>query len=132
MTETTTRIRWEEDAEADEFIGYIGTLPAYMFLICDDGEPEWLLTSRLPDDEGERCWRAPHPDQLKAEAERWLEEFVSSLGAVFPEEERPHQTLIEALGVSEEASDAIKAQLAEDFKRIRAAETSAPRAGEKE
>ena len=40
------------------------------------------------------------PEKLKAEAERWLEEFISSLGAIFPgddenefsdEDEEPHE-----------------------------------------
>ena len=83
MGEMTDRIRWERDGTE----GYVGTVASRVFALWppeeDDGE--WLLTTALTGMEGERRYGAP--DELKAEAERWLERFVSSLGAVFPEDE---------------------------------------------
>ena len=82
MAETITRIRWHHDGTE----GFVGTVGSRVFALWppegDDGE--WLLTAALTGMEGER--RYGTPDELKAEAERWLERFVSSLGAVFPDE----------------------------------------------
>ena len=85
----TERIRWEPDGP-DGFTGYAGTGEARLFEVwqtpCDGGGyaiGEWLLTTQLPVIRN----HTPHsrnPDELKAEAERWLEEFISSLGAIFP------------------------------------------------
>ena len=89
---TETRIRWEDDGN-DGFSGYAGTLETRLFEVwqspCDGGNyvlGEWLLTTALP----VTCNRTPHsrdPDELKAEAERWLAGFVASLGAVFLEDD---------------------------------------------
>ena len=87
MTEiTTARIRWE-DAPAGQAMGYVGMLSPCVFRSWEpeDGGSEWLLTAAaLPGEAGKRL-HGPTPDALKAEAERWLERFVSSLGAVFPD-----------------------------------------------
>ncbi len=71
--------------------GYIGSLESWEFellrLYADYGEHvigSWILTAPLMRDR--RPVSGPDPEELKAEAERWLEEFVSSLGAVFPDE----------------------------------------------
>jgi hypothetical protein len=86
----TERIRWEDDGR-NGFEGYAGTLDRHLFAVwqspCDSGDiilGEWALTTQLP---APLEWRTPHgsdPEALKAEAERWLAEFVSSLGAIFP------------------------------------------------
>jgi hypothetical protein len=79
-----TRIRWE-DAGNGESAGYPGTLDTAVFRIWtpEEGNGEWLLTAAmLPDAHGQRRYGSG-PDVLKAEAERWLEEFVTSLGAVY-------------------------------------------------
>ena len=86
MTETK-RIRWTDSrSSADDpaFAGHVGDL-CTLFKIWppDDPGDEWLLTAALPGKEGERLYG--FPTDLKAEAERWLAEFVTSLGAVFPE-----------------------------------------------
>jgi hypothetical protein len=86
MTETTkpARIRWEETS-LGEFAGRVGTLrwlayqmrpPAY-----DGGR--WQLTSYIPGSIG-KCTYSDDKEEAQAEAERRLEEFISSLGATFP------------------------------------------------
>ncbi len=85
----TNRIRWtgSRDSPGDPaFTGHAGGLYA-LFKIWPPEDPgdEWLLTAALPGKEGERLYG--FPVDLKLEAERWLEEFVSSLGAIFPEYE---------------------------------------------
>jgi hypothetical protein len=81
MTETS-RIRWESTGSGS-FTGYVGALEPWVFYIHRPvlAGQRWMLTATLPgalDDV-----RPGTPDKLKAEAERWLEQFVSSLGAVF-------------------------------------------------
>jgi hypothetical protein len=86
MTETK-RIRWEEEAgRGYELVGYVGTLEQWVFRAWESRGAGWTLEAQLPD--------VPSPpgvllrdtlDELKAEAERWLEDFTSSLGAVFPD-----------------------------------------------
>jgi len=83
---TGTRIRWSDAPETVEVIGWVGTMASHVFTIWppeEDGENggEYLLTGRLPDHHGTRFYGTR--DELKAEAEDWLERFVSSLGAVF-------------------------------------------------
>lgn len=86
----TARIRWE-----DEPPGYAVAIDGFT------GPPDWnwrtfriwhpdpradprpFLTSDLPGQARKQQHGAT--EELKAEAERWLEEFVSSLGAVFPQ-----------------------------------------------
>ena len=86
----TTRIRWQADKYAG-FTGYVGSQESSLFQVwqspCDGGNyviGEWVLTGPLPGKLRERS-HSHNPDDLKAEAERWLEEFASSLGAVFPD-----------------------------------------------
>jgi hypothetical protein len=87
-TETTARIRWQDD-RLGGFTGRVGTLKPWVFHVWrsprDRGE--WVLAARLP---GTRRHFGGDPDELKAEAERWLEEFASSLGASFAEPVPPH------------------------------------------
>lgn len=80
----TERIRWERDLAGNLF-GYAGTVESPLFAIdAPLGGVPWVMSSILPG----RYVRRDHPDSkaLKAEAERMLEEFVSSLGALFPED----------------------------------------------
>ena len=81
------RIRWEDQPEPGGSIGYVGTLPGRAFTIWPPlaKDEEWLLACALSDMAAKRCFGSG-PDELKAEAERWLEQFVASLGAVFPPE----------------------------------------------
>ena len=86
---TTTRIRWADTHRGIPRIeGAVGSLDAYLFAIYPPGDgpgrdAQWLLCCRLPGSDALSA-HADDPDELKAEAERWLEEFVSALGAVFP------------------------------------------------
>ena len=96
---TETRIRWEpanpinlEPVDRSGWAGYVGTLKPCAFEVWQSGSDfddvtlgEWVLSIRLPGPFGERLPHGHDPDTLKAEAESWLEEFVSSLGAIFPE-----------------------------------------------
>ena len=76
------RIRWEP-LLGGNFDGYVGTRaePVFRLFLATPGTPmPWALRSaRLAG-----YSTGTHPDDLKTEAERWLEEFVSSLGASFP------------------------------------------------
>ena len=91
----TGRIRWERNDDGSHvtpaYEGYVGTIGEPLFFIFDpdDRDPWWILTSSLPGLPGagraERRAHGDDPDKLKAEAEQWLERFVSSLGAIFPE-----------------------------------------------
>lgn len=87
MTETK-RIRWEPTGNGG-FEGYVGTLEACAFVIWKYNADAawWTLTGQMV--AMRTCPHGDDPEPLKAEAERWLEEFVSSLGAVFPEDEEP-------------------------------------------
>ena len=83
------RIRWGHDEPGDGAIldgstGSVGTLPLAAFHIWKAPQygGELVLTSDLPGQEGRRSFGSD-PDELKATAERWLSEFISSLGAVF-------------------------------------------------
>ncbi len=85
MTETTARIRWEP-TKYGGWTGGTGTLDGWLFQVWKAPAPvgPWRLESNLPGN----FWRTKDdddPDELKAEAERWLEEFVTSLGASFPD-----------------------------------------------
>lgn len=84
MTETN-HIRWSDDpADACHFIGHVGTItePAFKLYGPIDGSDRWLLSIRLKG--AAEFAYGDGPDALKAEAERRLEQFVASLGAVFP------------------------------------------------
>ncbi|HEV2451628.1 MAG TPA: hypothetical protein VGS62_06860 [Streptosporangiaceae bacterium] len=86
MTTPTTpaRIRWQDDP-IGSISGHVGTHKPWVFQIFKPApaEERWRLIAQLPGAFG-RDARSADPDELKAEAERWLEEFVSSLGAIFP------------------------------------------------
>ena len=87
MTETG-RIRWDDKAPGNRnvtHIGYVGTVEEAAFIIYtpDELHPDWLMSVRLIP--GSMFLYADTPDELKAEAERWLAGFVASLGASFPE-----------------------------------------------
>lgn len=88
MTETTARIRWEP-AEHGGFTGHVGNINPPLFTLRRR-RVAWVLTAAIPGT-SYRIIRddAAHPlppvTELKGQAERWLEEFTSSLGAVFPE-----------------------------------------------
>jgi hypothetical protein len=117
MTETTARIRWHHvDGTVVEWFGFVGTVTAEaLFQILHPvAKPtedimgrrfdEWALCTTFPGyaeqvryggrDDGAQ-------DRLKAEAERWLEEFAASLGAVFRAgpEVLPHAPLIHDLAI---------------------------------
>ena len=84
----TERIRWIDspDTSTTAFIGWTGSIHESQFAIYkpDHDGGDYILASQLPGlDEKRSC--SSDVGRLKAEAERWLEEFVSSLGAVFPE-----------------------------------------------
>ena len=93
----TERIRWERNDDGSSVTaaheGYAGAIGEPLFFIFepDDRDPWWILTSSLPGRPGagraERRAHGADTDKLRAEAERWLEEFAGSLGAVFPEDE---------------------------------------------
>lgn len=83
----TDRIRWHDEPSGGmaACTGSVGTLNPAMFHIWrpDAHCAEWQLTTRLHDMEQKHCYGGD-PEELKAEAERWLEEFTASIGAVFP------------------------------------------------
>lgn len=105
MTGTPPHIRWEP-LLGGNFDGYVGTRTAPMFnlfLVTPGGPAPWALRSELL----EGYSAGTDPDELKAEAKRWLEEFVASLGAVFPEESAQTRRLTEeAITAAAEAIDA--------------------------
>jgi hypothetical protein len=78
----TERIHWK--GERRTFTGCIGETELFQIWGSGDGD-RWMLMSSLPGTLGEHP-EAPAPDTLKAEAEKWLERFVVSLGAIFPGE----------------------------------------------
>ena len=100
---TETRIRWHHvDGTVVEWFGYVGTMTttALFQILHPVAKPtdavmgsrfdEWALCTTFPGAAdvaryGGRDDSAP--DRLKAEAEHWLAELVSSLGASFPEDE---------------------------------------------
>lgn len=86
----TPRIRWESNGagvQLDGWCGYVATMKPWAFQIWDPDTSQglWRLDSALL---GQFAYHVDHPDPeaLKLHAERWLEQFVSSLGAVFPPE----------------------------------------------
>lgn len=80
------RIRWE-NTPVGTVSGHVGSIEQETFAIWEPPQAsgEWVLESDLPGLGGARCY-GDDPDALKAEAERWLAGFVSSLGAIFPDE----------------------------------------------
>ena len=78
----TGRIRWEYTEGGMN--GYVGTLapPPFTIHCANLSYAEWMLTAKLPGD----AVPGNDLDALKAEAERWLEEFAASIGAAYPED----------------------------------------------
>jgi hypothetical protein len=114
-----TRIRWERNDDGATVTaaweGSIGKIDEASFWIFEptDSEPWWILTSSLP---GQGQYRV-HNDEaeaLKQHAERWLSEFVSSLGAVFPDESRVSVNR-EALDAFISEADAYRSQCDGEF-----------------
>ena len=107
MTETTARIRWEP-TKYGGWTGHVGSLESWAFQIFKTGlgYVGWSLTAQLPGSLGEGC-QSDDPDELKAKAERWLEEFVVSLGAIFPD------ALREVIKMERDAQDGRAAEHAE-------------------
>jgi hypothetical protein len=84
MTETK-HVRWEDNGYGGQ-CGYVGTMKPWAFQIWrPDPESEHSRLDSVLPGQFARCAWSDGTD-LKAEAEEWLEEFVSSLGAVFPED----------------------------------------------
>lgn len=81
----TGRIRWEK-GQWGNLVGYVGTLEPWAFQIwLPDDTRQWTLITALPTQHAS-IGHSADQDEMKAEAERWLEEFVTSLGAIFPAE----------------------------------------------
>ncbi len=79
------RIRWQE-TPLGMIDGHAGAVEACLFSIWQPPQAsgEWVLTTELPGMDFKRIYESD-PGSLKAEAERLLAEFVSSLGALFPD-----------------------------------------------
>jgi hypothetical protein len=79
----TTRLRWEPGEDGILF-GYSGTLKPWVFAICPPGSPGefWMISTAFP--LGQPRYVGSEKE-ARAAAERWLEEFTASLGAVFPD-----------------------------------------------
>ena len=82
----TGRIHWKLGTRGRVWLGYVGTHKPWMFQVWTGvgHEVGWQLIAQLPGLD-ERLENAD-PDVLKARAEELLEQFVTSLGAVFPDD----------------------------------------------
>ena len=109
---TETRIRWDETRTGT--LGYVGTMtaPAFRIRWIVSDEHGWTLTTYLPLMIHGKRDRADDPDELKAEAERWLAGFVASLGAVFLEDDDSAEW--DDMEDEEAVEKAVRAQLSED------------------
>jgi hypothetical protein len=78
----TPRIRWERTGYG--WNGSVGLVEGWPFQIWGavNSTGAWRLKSDLAGQQKRSLFR-DDPDELKAEAERWLEEFIASLGASF-------------------------------------------------
>jgi hypothetical protein len=78
----TARIRWSDDGTE----GYVGTVGQRIFTLYppQDGG-EWMMAAALPGFNGRIKYRDTL-EELHPDAEQWLSETVSSLGAIFPPE----------------------------------------------
>jgi hypothetical protein len=84
----TSRIRWERELNPGSFRacpGYAGAidLPVFDIYKPAPGGADYVLTTALAGMASKRAHGTP--DELKAEAEKWLAGFAASLGAVFPD-----------------------------------------------
>jgi hypothetical protein len=77
----TERIRWSDDGTE----GYVGTAGQRIFTLYppQDGG-EWMMAAALPGFNGRIRYRDTL-EELHPDAEQWLSEFISSLGAIFPD-----------------------------------------------
>jgi hypothetical protein len=81
----TKRIRWEDAPAAGEARGYVGSLDTPVFrLWAPDADGDRVLFAFVAGALGD-AYHGTDEDEQKARAERLLEEFASSLGAIFPE-----------------------------------------------
>lgn len=80
------RIRWNDGDEITGSTGVLGPLTFRIVRVYLDAK--WMLLAHGIGMDS-RQGRSYERDELKAEAERWLEEFVSSLGVIFPDPELP-------------------------------------------
>ena len=83
---TGTRIRWTDEGGGDQ-IGMVGSLPRGLFTIWAprSDDEAWGITTGLPGSIRDECRYGADADEARSVAESWLSEFVSSLGAIFPE-----------------------------------------------
>ena len=85
MTETPARIRWQREDD-NSLTGRTGTMTEPVFWIWPPESPgkAHILTSSLPGRNGPQdIYPNGFVADVKAKAEEWLEEFVTSLGAIF-------------------------------------------------
>jgi hypothetical protein len=83
----TPHIRWEISPGGKSILGYAGTLGPWAFQIWTAANiGQWCLITQMPGMADLRS-QDPDPEALKAEAEKLLAEFVTSLGAIFPNPE---------------------------------------------
>jgi hypothetical protein len=87
---STELIRWSESSYGS-LLGHVGTHEEWLFQIWrHEHGHEWVLGAQIPG--WDRQDGRPEPDDLKPVAETWLREFVTSLGAVFPDAAEPAGT----------------------------------------
>ena len=107
----SARIRWERRGSLKDWTGYIGGEMLFHIFTAGRDRATWAMVNSLPgmSDQIARGIVAddPNADKLKAEAERWLEEFVVSLGAIFPD------ALREVIKMERDAQDGRAAEHAE-------------------
>jgi hypothetical protein len=79
-----TRIRWHEETDPPGFTGHVGTVGEFLFRVYAPTESggEHMLLAYMPGYSARASYGTEA--EVKAEAERWLTEFASSLGAIFP------------------------------------------------
>ena len=106
------RIRWEDGgSEMIALCGHVGGLSATVFRILRPWSTfeHWAVSCTLAGSGPVR--RGNGPEELKAQAERWLEEFVSSLGAVFRDDPRDSVTI----GLSEQDARGVLANALDEY-----------------
>lgn len=117
----STRIRWTAvDGTVVSWFGYVGTAKTALFQILHPVSSEtstrfdeWALCATFTGAQDKPRYGGNDPgapDRLKAEAERWLEEYVASLGAVFPE---PGDTV--TISLSEQDTRAVLANALDEY-----------------
>ena len=85
----TKRIRWKPtEPGGDDRFGYVGARDRALFTLWSPREDGvWAVSAAIPGiaQEDTECRWGASREEAMAEAEQWLEQFISSLGAVFPE-----------------------------------------------